>query len=164
MQSLLSSSVTTGTGAGGAMEQPPFAAPTPEGREGREGRGKAPEGVPAGVLAQELLSLCPLPLLPGLVRPGKQLAALQARLRLVLCKALGSPRGQRKGWRDTPILILILILIPIPISISIHSHPQPPSALPSSPGTRQHGSLEPLPGNASSPRSSSCFCRALLAR
>lgn len=126
------------------------------------GVGKPSAGVPARVLAQEVLSPCPLPLLPGLVRPGKQLAALQAELKLVLCKALGSPRGQRKGWRDTPILIPIRI--PIPVSISIHSHPQPLSALPPSPGTRRHGSLEPLPGNASSPRSSSCFCRALLAR
>lgn len=108
------------------------------------------------MLAQEVLSLCPLPLLPGLVRPGKQLAALQAGLKPVLCKAQGSPRGQRKDWRDTPI--------PIPVSISIRSHPHALSALAPSPGTRRHGSLEPLPGNASSPRSSSCFCRALLAR
>lgn len=158
MQSLGSGSVTTGAGAAGAMEQPPFAAPASEPhREPREerGAGEAPAGVSARVPAQEVLSPCPVPLLPGLLRPCR-------RLKLVLCKALGSPRGQRKGWRDTPIPILIPI--PIPVSISIHSHPQPLSALPPPPGTRRHGSLEPLPGNASSPRSSSCFCRALLAR
>lgn len=160
MQSLVSSSVTTGSGAGGSHGAASICCPDSRGQRGAWG--KPPAGVAARVLAQEVLSLCPLPLLPGLVRPGKQLAALQAGLKPVLCKARGSPRGQRKDWRDTPIPILIPI--PIPVSISIRSHPHALSALAPSLGTRRHGSLEPLPGNASSPRSSSCFCRALLAR
>lgn len=125
---------------------------------------KPPGGGPspaAGTGGAEHLPSAPPARLAG---AGRQLVALQAGLEPVMGKALGSPRRQRQGRRDSP---------------PPHPHPSPSIPIPNLtlipmrsrsrrcsllPATHRRGSPEPLPGNASSPRSSSCFCRAPLAR
>jgi len=81
MQSFVSSSVTTSSGAGGSHEAASISLPefrrAERGEGGVGGRGRMP---PAGVLnrllAQAVLGTCPLLLLPALARTRRQLVAL----------------------------------------------------------------------------------------
>lgn len=150
MQSLVSSSVTTGSGAGGSHEAASICHPGSGGQRGeRVAWGKAPCGGPspaAGTGGAEHLPSAP----PARAGEDRRAAGGSAsRAGAGDGRSPGSAGWQRQGGRDAPI--------PIPIrSRSL--------ALPPPPGTRRRGSPEPLPGNASSPRSSSCFCRAWLAQ
>lgn len=107
MQSLVSSSVTTGSGAGGSHEAASICCPGSGAWRGeRVAWGEGPGGGPspaAGTGGAEHLPSAP----PGRAgeRTDGQLAALQAGLEPVMGKALGSPGRQRQGRRDAPIPI-----------------------------------------------------------